>query len=163
MIHLPLLVLLWRNLTSEFLFVSPRAKNKNWKGHRDLASLASPKGQAWWWDCIRKKVFSLAFSTRSEKKKPTPKTDFWLVKLSWEYPSPIMFQLCRPGGCPLSRLFPTCHRSMGTFATSNGKELMLDPFNRSYFLYQADESSFEMLWLHKVKSAVSKGQVFMSI
>lgn len=50
-----------------------------------------------------------------------------------------------------------------TLATSNGKELMLDPFNRPYFLYQVDESGFEILCICTVKDTESKGQVFMSI
>jgi len=32
-----------------------------------------------------------------------------------------------------------------TLATSNDKELVLDPLNRSYFLYQVDENGFEIL------------------
>lgn len=50
-----------------------------------------------------------------------------------------------------------------TLATSNGKELMLDPFNRPYFFFQVDESDFQSLWICKVKDTESKGQVFMSI
>lgn len=49
-----------------------------------------------------------------------------------------------------------------TLATSNGKELMLDPFTRHYFSYQVDESSFEIICIFKVKDTESMGQVFMS-